>query len=305
MNATLKEELENIKITQSIDAFENGNTIQGMIKLTDGKILVNSKDKTLKIFDPINNYNCEFTSKLNTENEIVEIISLQNGHIVIAFKTPLLEIYSLNQNEIKKELSLTLRKNYPSITSLTKNRFASIGTTDTKIQIWKGDAPYSETPIAELEGDYNSKVCLTQLKDKEILAFGGCNIYLWDLNDYKCIKVIKSFYAGAFFTQLTDDIFASNENLINIQTEEKTQYYKQWYVNIYSGMLLSNGKMVFTSIYSDPDHGGSDHSIGLFDLKTIIPAERTIEKFSYSNPISIDEHTFITSKDNCIKIWKY
>ena len=219
-----------------------------MIKLTDGKILVNSKDKTLKIFDPINNYNCEFTLKLNTENEI------------------------------KKELSLTLRKNYPSITSLTKNRFASIGTTDTKIQIWKGDAPYSETPIAELEGDYNSKVCLTQLKDKEILAFGGCNIYLWELNDYKCIKVIKSFYAGAFFTQLTDDIFASNENVINIQTEEKTQYYKQWYVNIYNGMLLSNGKMVFTLIYSDPDHGGSEHSIGLFDLKTIKTAERTIEK---------------------------
>ena len=64
-----------------------------MIKLTDGKILVNSKDKTLKIFDPINNYNCEFTLKLNTENEIVEIM-----HIVIAFKTPLLEIYSFNQN---------------------------------------------------------------------------------------------------------------------------------------------------------------------------------------------------------------
>ena len=76
------------------------------------------------------------------------------------------------------------------------------------------------------EGDYNSKVCLTQLKDKEILAFGGCNIYLWELNDYKCIKVIKSFYAGAFFTQLTDDIFASNENVINIQKNNMLAFFQ-------------------------------------------------------------------------------
>ena len=226
----LKHEIENIQVLKSFDAFEENDNIKEMIKLSDNKILVYSKSKTVKIFNPSNNYNCDFTAKLNTQNEIYKIISLQNEHLVITYDTPIFEIYSIHINEFKKEFSSTISCDNEILTSLTKNRFAIVDS-NTKIKIFKGDVPYSETPIAELEGDFNGRICVTQVKDKEILAFAGNKVYLWDLNDYKCIKTFY-FTATGFFIQLTDDIFASGGNLLDIQTgdntlnQKKKSYYK-------------------------------------------------------------------------------
>ena len=305
METDLKKEIENITIIKSVDVYEKGNDIKNMIKYNDDKIIMYSTDLTFKILDPLNNYNCDFTAKLNTQNAIYRIICLDNGHIVITYKTPILEIYSFQNNEIKKEFSLTTSCGYTSITSLTKNRFASVGSEDTKIRIWKGDIPYSETPIAELEGNYSETVCLIQLEGKEILAFAGEDVYLWDLNNYKCIKIIKKFIAKVFFTQLTDDIFASNGNLINIQTGEKTEFYKEWFTIIYEGIKLSNEKLLFGATYQDCDHEWSSDSICLFDLKTKKKYQKGVNGFIYNNPIIIGDHSFITIEENLINIWKY
>lgn len=304
----LAKELEQIKITKCVKIFDDeNNRINAIAKLNDDRIILISKDHTVKIVDPLNNFNYDFTGKLENDNQIHEIISLSNGHIVVSFSINLMEIYSFGKNELKKEFSTTATGNYTIMTALTKNRFASLGTEDKKIKIWKADVPYSDTLIVELaiEDKYNSKLCLTQLKDKEVLVYAGYDVYLWDLNDYKCIKVIKEFSPGSFFIQITEDIFASNGNIINIKTGEKEEYFRAWFTDVYSGLLLSNGKMLFGTTYENIDHGWTRDSMNLYDFKLKDYSGNTVEDNLYCRPLSIDNHTFVTLNKNNLNVWKY
>ena len=77
---TLEKELEQITSIKFIKVFQN--QIQKMIKLTDGKILLISEDKTVKVLKPQSDYHEDFTGKINNENRISDIISLPNCHFV-------------------------------------------------------------------------------------------------------------------------------------------------------------------------------------------------------------------------------
>ena len=77
---TLEKELEQITSIKFIKVFQN--QIQKMIKLTDGKILLISEDKTVKLLNPQSDYHEDFTGKINNENRISDIISLPNCHFV-------------------------------------------------------------------------------------------------------------------------------------------------------------------------------------------------------------------------------
>ena len=133
------------------------------------------------------------------------------------------------------------------------------------------DAPYSETLIAETpenEEDYDAQFCLVQLKDKEILALAAYGVYLFDLNDYKCIKVIKGCTPKSFFIQLNEDIFATDGVLIDIKKGEVKTFFQEWFTNVEDGILLSSGKLLFVTVYTNIDHGGSSIGMRLLDIKT-------------------------------------
>ena len=121
----LQQELDQITSTKIIKVFEN--EIKKMIKLTDGKILLVSEDKTVKVLNPQSDYHEDFTGKINNEKEISDIISLPNGHFVVSYTNELLEIYSFGQNELKKEFSTTAVGKDTKMCALTKNRFATLG----------------------------------------------------------------------------------------------------------------------------------------------------------------------------------
>ena len=77
---------------------------------------------------------------------------------------------------------------------INKKQICHFGRRGEKNKNFKGDVPYSETLIAETpenEEAYSSQFGLVQLKDKEILALAAYGVYLFDLNNYNCIKVIK------------------------------------------------------------------------------------------------------------------
>ena len=182
--------------------------------------------------------------------------------------------------------------------ALTKNRFTTLGEGEKKIKIWKGDVPYSETLIAETpenEEAYSSQFGLVQLKDKEILALAAYGVYLFDLNNYNCIKVIKESCPEIFFIQLNEDLFATNGFLIDIKKGEVKKFFREWY----------NGKLLFVTTYTNIDHGGSSSAMRLLDIQTEKQACNS-ELNSYPfETILIDEHTFIAAKKYSIQIWNY
>lgn len=301
----IEKELEQITSIKSITVFQN--EIQQMVKLTDGKILLVSDSRIVKVLDPKSDYHEDFTGELHTEERISDIISLPNGHFVVSYNNELLEIYSFGQNELKKEFSTTAVGKDTKMCTLTKHRFATLGVGEKKIKIWKGDAPYSETLIAETEEqEINSyDMCrLVQLQDKEVLALAAKCVYLFDLNDYKCIKVFKDFHPSIFFTQLNEDIFATNGYFLNIKTGESEEYYKEWFANCLFGIVLSNKKFLFETCIENIDHGYCNYYINIYDMQ--LKDKRG--KYGYiRNPIRIDEHSFIAIKEsgNEIESWKY
>lgn len=189
---------------------------------------------------------------------------------------------------------------------VNKEQICHIGSREKKIKIWKGDAPYSETLIAETDAQEidSYQINLVQLQDKEVLALAANCVYLFDLNDYKCIKAFKDFHPSIFFTQLNEDIFATNGYFLNIKTGESEEYYKGWFANCLFGIVLSNKKYLFETCIENIDHGYCNYYINIYDMQ--LKDKRG--KYGYiRNPIRIDEHSFIAIKEsgNEIESWKY
>ena len=189
---------------------------------------------------------------------------------------------------------------------VNKEQICHIGSREKKIKIWKGDAPYSETLIAETDAQEidSYQINLVQLQDKEVLALAANCVYLFDLNDYKCIKVFKDFHPSIFFTQLNEDIFATNGYFLNIKTGESEEYYKDWFSSCLFGIVLSNKKYLFASSEQNIDHGYYRYYIHIYDMEL----KDNRGKYGYiSNPIRIDEQSFIaiTKSKNEIEIWNY
>ena len=63
---TLEQELNQITSIKSIKVFDNA--IQQMVKLTDGKILLVSDSRIVKVLNPQNDYHEDFTGQLDTDS---------------------------------------------------------------------------------------------------------------------------------------------------------------------------------------------------------------------------------------------
>ena len=60
----LSNEIKKIKTTKSIKIFETEG-MDKMIKLTNGKIILVSNEKTVKVLNPQNDFHEDFTGKIN------------------------------------------------------------------------------------------------------------------------------------------------------------------------------------------------------------------------------------------------
>ena len=153
--------------------------------------------------------------------------------------------------------------------------------------------------------DSSQRCSLVQLQDKEVLALAANGVYLFDLNDYKCIKAFTHFTPSYFFTQLNEDIFATDGYFLNIKTGDSEEYYKDWFCNCLFGIVLSNKKYLFESCIENIDHGYCRFYINLYDIKT---KKKALGKYGYiRKPTLIDEHSFLAIKEsgNEIECWKY
>ena len=297
--------LDDFKIVKTVEG-GNNEFITAIIKLNDGRIAVCSTAQTIKFYDPFNNFSLHFTIPVemnNKDSKIDSMIQLQNDHIALSSKgSEKLEIYSVTQTKSKKEFTIIDKDTFNYLAPLSKNRFGSIS--KGKCKIWKGNLPYSETPIIELaHSDLEHKQIL-QLKDKEIMIlFVNCNIQLWDLDEYKYIKEIKVNSIGSSIVQLDDETLITGPEIVNIKTESITEYNIQsFYVYKNIIKLRDNRALVFAKQlnFELVTHDREFLLVNPNKEYTYKPIRKTIKHL-----INIDKHTFITTKKNYFDVWKY
>ena len=78
------------------------------------------------------------------------------------------------------------------VITLPYNRIASCSE-DKKINIWKSNPPYSDTPIKMLEGHRLSVNSLLYIKERDIMISGSSDgkLCLWNMSTYQCENVIE------------------------------------------------------------------------------------------------------------------
>ena len=158
--------------------------VNSLLHLRDGRVASCSSDKTIRIYDPSNDYHCDQVIKRHSE-VIQSICQLDDGTIVSCSddKSIMIGDYTINNahdNCIWK------------VITLPNNRIASCSY-DYSIKIWKSNPPYSDTPIKVLTGHSNDVYSLLYIKERDVMISGSWDetLRIWNMSTYQCITVIK------------------------------------------------------------------------------------------------------------------
>ena len=133
--------IEDIKSIKTITG--HTHNVYSLLHLKDGRVASCSWDKTIRIYDPSNDYHCDQVIKRHSES-ITSICQLDDGTIVSCSgdRTIMISDYT-----IKNAHDDWIAK----VITLPNNRIASCSK-DNRIKIWKSNPQYSDTPIKVLEG---------------------------------------------------------------------------------------------------------------------------------------------------------
>ena len=179
--------VESVKIEDVKTITDHTDSVYSLLHLRDGRVASCSDDKTIRIYDPSNDYHCDQVIKRH-RNGIRSICQLDDGTIVSCSydRTIMIGDYTINNahdNWIYK------------VITLPNNRIASCSK-DKTIKIWKSNPPYSDTPIKVLEGHNSGVNSLLYIKERDIIVSGSTieTIRLWNLSTYQCVIVIKGVY---------------------------------------------------------------------------------------------------------------
>ena len=158
--------------------------VNSLLLLNDGRVASCSYDKTIRIYDPSNDYHCDQVIERHSES-ITSICQLEDGTIVSC---------SYDQSIMIGDYTINNAHNnwiYKVIT-LPNNRIASCSADET-IKIWKSNPPYSDTPIKVLEGHWDYVTSLLYIKERDVMISGSYDetLHLWNMSTYQCITVIE------------------------------------------------------------------------------------------------------------------
>ena len=161
--------------------------VTSLLRLKDGRVASCSTDKTIRIYNPSNDYNCDQVLQRHN-NGIPSICELEDGSIVSCSddKSIMIGDYTINNahNDIINK-----------VITLPNNRIASCSW-DKTIKIWKSNKPYDDTPIKVLEGHSEEVNSLLYIKERDIMISGSIDgtLLLWNMSNYQCNKTIKGVY---------------------------------------------------------------------------------------------------------------
>lgn len=293
-------DVSNFKKIKNIE--EHSATIYSLLLLSDGRLASCSADKTIKIYNIENNYNCEITVEGHTD-AVSDLCQLENKKIVSCSDTTI-KIWSISVLSYKCECTKnnSHEDRINKVISLSNNRFATCSN-DKQIKIWSASHPYNV--ITELNGHLDSVISILQIKNKEILLSLSKDNTLckWNLTTYERVKVIDKVRNSNELIEINEDlIMVSKEKsvtLININKEIIEKKIMDNQLDFISFMKLRDDNILC---------GGNNGEMSIFDIK--------LNKFSFFKEeghedgitciLNIQNNLFATcSYDSTIKIWEY
>ena len=286
--------LNNIKtITEHI------TSIYSFILLIDKKIAsCQEKDNTIRIYDPINNFNC--AQVIKRSHFITSICQLEDGTISSSSIDNSITIGNYTIPHAHQDFIY-------AIITLPNNRIASCSS-DESIKIWKSNPPYSDTPIKELKGHEYSVFSLLYIKEKDIMISGSVDetIRFWNMSTYQCESVISCLHSYGVHSiyQIDCDrvIIGGNKtfSIVNINKmiiEKTIKDESLEYFNCFA--KLKDNKTILC--------GCSKGLFCFYDMKT---QQYKIENNYHSDDINcllvLDDNRIISSSsDKTMKVWTY
>ena len=166
--------IEDIKSIKTITG--HTDSVKSLLHLKDGRVASCSRDTTIRIYDPSNDYHCVQVLKRHSKG-ILSICQLDDGTIVSCsdvhslfcqLEDGTLEPFSDDHSIMIGDYTIKSAHDdsiYQVIT-LPNNRIASCSF-DKTIKIWKSNPPYSDTPIKVLKG-HSYSFCYSLFYIKEI-----------------------------------------------------------------------------------------------------------------------------------------
>ena len=294
-------DIKNVKVIHSIH--EHSKSVTSLIRLSDGRLASSSADKTIKIYNTSNNYNCDITIQTGHIKGITWICQLNNGKLIsCSFKS--LKIWSITKTSYQCEHTIENAHDdfIMAVVEITDNKFASCSR-DKTITIWSKTPPY--TVITKLEGHKASVVSIIQIEDKLISGAWDDMLCIWNSSTYKFEEKIMNVICCWSHSLLELD---KNKILVGGMKAIKIVNIEEYIIeqniqnneldNIWSLMKLRNGNILC----------GNDKGV-LFciDLTTfsIVYKKKGHDK-TISSLIKFEENNFITSsEDATIKVWIY
>ena len=268
-----------------------------LLQLKDKRIASCSYDKTVRIYDPSNDYHCDQELKRHSKH-IISICQLEDGTIVSCSKDKSIII---GDYTIKKAHDDSIYK----VITLPNNRIAS-SSKDTTIKIWKSAPPYSDTPIKVLKGHDESVMSLLYIMEKDMMI-SGCNddtLRLWNMSLYQCETVIyrvKCESNNSLYQIDKDRVIVGGSDkfyIVNISKCIIEKKIKDDFGYVKCFLKLRDNKTIICGCHE-----------GLFcfyDINTNEYKKIRLNQSDIEALLMIDDSTFLSSSfGDGIKVWNY
>ena len=281
------------------------STISCLIILLDGRLASCSDEKTIKIFNISNNYNCDMTIEGHTDG-ITFICQLNDNKIISSSYDKSIKIWNITQSTYQCDYTINDAHDgcVNKVIPLLNNRIASCSS-DQTIKVWNSKPPYNL--IKSLNGHSNYVISIIQLKHQDIIISGSEDKTLrkWNSAIYQCNQIINNVSCcntNSLLEINSNKVIVGGENVISIvnltsDTIEHTVINTKLSY-IFSFNILRDGNVLC---------GCNDGLICLYDIKsnTLAFKKDYMHDDIVSCIININKYQFISSAFHTMKIWEY
>ena len=288
------------KIKESKIINEHTNGVTCIILLSDGRLASSSKDKTIKIYNINNSYHCDMTLEGHT-NSIYYICEIKTNKIVSCSQDLSIRIWSINESSYTCEHCIFQSHSYlpKQLIPLSEGRIAS-SSIDKFIKIWSITPPYKL--LKSLKGHSDTVNAMIQLKGENILVSGALDLIIWDLETYKCNRVINDIDCKSLLELSNNTIIVGGCGAITVLSKKTYEIIKKITCNDIT-YLISLIQLRDSKILCGSEEG--DLCICDIEKKTMHIKDMAHNK-SILGILCINNNQFISCSEDCtIKVWNY